>query len=53
MTRPMQALAIMQEFGWSWDEYQATPTHILALIPEKLKRDRKREELAANRRHRG
>jgi len=53
MTKPMQAIAIMQEFGWSWEEYQATPNYILALIPEKLKRDRKKEELAANRRQRG
>ena len=48
MTKPMQAIAIMQEFGWTYEEYLSTPSHILALIPEKMKRDRKRQELANN-----
>lgn len=49
MTKPMQAIAIMQEFGWTYEEYLATPNFILELIPQKLKRDRKKEELAAKR----
>lgn len=49
MTKPMQAIAIMQEFGWTYQEYENTPAHILALIPEKMKRDRKQQELAAKR----
>jgi hypothetical protein len=48
-TKPMQAIAIMQEFGWSWEEYLATPTYVLTLITEKMKRDRKQQELAAKR----
>lgn len=53
MTRPMQIIAIMQEFKWSYEDYMNTPQHILALIPEKMKRDRKREELATKHAQRG
>lgn len=48
-TKPMQAIAIMQEFGWTYEEYLNTPKYILDLIPEKMKRDRKEQELAAKR----
>ncbi len=48
-TKPMQAIAIMQEFGWTYEEYLNAPNFILELIPEKMKRDRKKEELAAKR----
>lgn len=53
MTKPMQAIAIMQEFGWTWDQYQNTPHHIITLTIEKMRRDRKRQELEANRAQRG
>lgn len=49
MTAPMQVIAIMQEFGWTYQEYMETPSYLLALIPEKMKRDRKRQELESNR----
>lgn len=50
MDRTMQMIAIMQEFGWTYQQYMDTPTYILTLIMEKLKIDRKREEKAAKRR---
>lgn len=53
MTKPMQIIAIMQEFKWSFEDYMNTPQHILTLIPEKMKRDRKREELATKHAKRG
>lgn len=53
MDPTMQMVAVMQEFGWTYQEYVETPAHILSLIMEKLKIDRKREELAAKRQHRG
>ena len=48
MTKPMQAIAVMQEFGWTYEEYLNAPKFILDLIPEKMKRDRKRQEMEAN-----
>ena len=53
MDRPMQMVAIMQEFGWTYEEYMNTPSWIITLITEKMRRDRKREELAANQAKRG
>lgn len=49
MDRPMQMVAIMQEFGWTYDEYMGSPNYVLTLITEKMKRDRKQQELAAKR----
>jgi len=46
MDKPMQMIAIMQEFGWSYQEYTNTPTYVISLITEKMKRDRKRQEIA-------
>jgi hypothetical protein len=53
MDRTMQMLALMQEYGWSYDEYMSTPSWILTVMIEKMRIDRKREELAAKRAHRG
>ena len=53
MTRPMQALAMMQAFGWTYEEFLAQPQHLVTLYFEKLDRDRKKERLAANRANRG
>jgi hypothetical protein len=53
MDRDMQMLAIMQEFGWTYQEYMNQPSWVLTLIVEKLKRDRKREERAVTKSHRG
>ena len=49
----MQIIAIMQEFGWSYEDYMNTPSYLIELIPEKMKRDRKRQELEAKRPQRG
>lgn len=49
MTKPMQTVAIMQEFGWSWEDYQNTPNYILTLATEKLRIDQKTRELEAKR----
>ncbi len=49
----MQMVAIMQEFGWTYDEYMSTPNWVATLIMEKMKRDRKEEQLAAKRRSHG
>lgn len=46
MDRPMQMVAVMQEFGWTYDQYMSTPNYVLTLITEKMKRDRKAQELA-------
>lgn len=43
----MQMVAVMQEFGWTYDEYMNTPAHVIAAIHEKMKRDHKRQEKAA------
>jgi len=53
MDATMQAVAIMQEFGWTYQEYLDSPKFILTLIVEKMRRDRKEQELAANKTHRG
>ena len=53
MDRPMQMVAIMQEFGWTYDQYMATPNYVITLIMEKMKRDRKEQELAAKRARHG
>lgn len=49
----MQAIAIMQEFHWTYEDYLHTPAFVVELILEKMKRDRKRQELEAKRQHRG
>lgn len=49
MDKTMQIIAIMQEFGWTYDEYMSNPSYILTAIPEKMKRDRKQQELNAKR----
>jgi hypothetical protein len=48
--RNMQMISIMQEFGWTYDQFMSTPSHVITLIMEKMKRDRKQQELAAKRR---
>lgn len=54
LDREMQRIAIMQEFGWTYDQYEATPAYVITLIKEKMTRDRKRQELEAKRaQHRG
>lgn len=49
----MQAVAICQEFGWTYEEYLNQPTFFLAAIREKWTRDRKAEELKAKQMKRG
>lgn len=53
LNKPMQAIAIMQEFGWTFEQYESTPSYIITLITEKMKRDRKKQELEAKRTNRG
>ncbi len=47
MDGEMQRIAIMQEYGWTYEQFQNTPHYVIALIIEKMKRDRKRQELAS------
>lgn len=49
MDEEMQRIAIMQEFGWTFEQYMQTPQYVLTLIMEKMKRDRKQQEMAAKR----
>lgn len=53
MDETMQMVAVMEAFGWSYREYMETPAYVITAFIEKTKRDRKREELAANRARRG
>jgi len=53
MDGEMQRITVMQEFGWTFQEYMDTPKHVIDLIVEKMKRDQKRQELQANRAKRG
>ena len=53
MDRSMQMIAIMQEFGWTYEEYVNTPNWVITLIQEKIKRDNKRSEMAAKQSNRG
>lgn len=53
LNKPMQTIAIMQEFGWTFEQYQNTPNYIITLIVEKMKRDRKKQEIEAKRTKRG
>lgn len=45
----MQKIAVMQEMGWSYQDYMDAPAYFITLIIEKLKRDRKNQEMAAKR----
>ena len=47
MDKSMQMIAIMQEFGWTYGQYIETPSHVLTLITQKMRRDRKRQEIAS------
>ena len=53
MERTMQMIAIMQEFHWTYQDYQNAPAYVLSLIREKMKRDAKEQEMKANSAHRG
>lgn len=53
MDRTMQMVAILQEFGWTYEQYQNTPNYVVSLIVEKMRRDRKEQELAAKKANRG
>lgn len=45
----MQMVAIMQEFGWTYEQYQSQPQEVIVLILEKMRIDSKERELAAKR----
>jgi len=53
MNREMQRIAIMQEFKWTYEDYQNTPNHVITLIIEKMKRDAKDQELKSKSHHFG
>lgn len=53
MNPSMQMVAIMQEFGWTFEEYMNTPSFVLTFIREKMMRDQKERELAAKRANHG
>ena len=53
MDRSMQIVAICQEFGWTYQEYMSQPSWFLTLIREKMVRDNKEQERAANKARRG
>ena len=53
MDRSMQMIAIMQEFHWTYEQYQNTPNYVLTLIVEKMKRDTKEQELRSKSLNRG
>lgn len=53
MNPTMQMVAVMQEFGWTYDDFMKTPNYIVQLIMEKMTRDRKAQELAAKRPNHG
>lgn len=40
----MQMVAICQEFGWTYDQYQEQPSYFIELIREKMVRDNKEQE---------
>lgn len=41
----MQMIATMQEFGWTYEEYQNQPNFVLTLIREKMVRDNKEQQM--------
>lgn len=53
MDGDMQMIAIMQEFGWTYNEYVEQPQWVLDLVIGKITRDSKEQELAAKRANRG
>lgn len=53
MNGPMQMIAICQEFGWTYEEYQSQPDWFLRLIREKMIRDNKEQQLRQKQHNRG
>lgn len=53
MNLDMQMVAICQEFGWTYQEYESQPNWFLTLIKEKMSRDNKARELEAKKARRG
>jgi hypothetical protein len=43
----MLAVAIMEQFGWTYEEYLDTPTFVIELITEKIRIDAQRAEQEA------
>lgn len=46
MTPEMQIVAIMQETGWTYDEYMSNPNPILNLLKDKLDIDAEKSKQA-------
>jgi hypothetical protein len=53
MDRTMQAVAVMKDYGWTYEQYLDTPAFILSVIMEKMRIDQKKDKIAANRSNRG
>ena len=53
MDGSMQMITIMQEFHWTYEEYQNAPNYVLTLIKEKMRRDAKEQEMKAKSAYRG
>lgn len=52
MDRTMQAVAVMKDYGWTYEQYLDTPAFILSVIMEKMRIDQKKDKIAANRSNR-
>lgn len=53
MDEAMQMVAICQEFGWTYEQYQNQPAYFLTLIREKMVKDNKRQEMEAKKARHG
>ncbi len=49
----MQMIVVMQALGWTYEQYMKTPQYVLTAIMEKMKRDKKAEELEAKKHNYG
>lgn len=49
----MIRVAICEDFGWTYEDYQNQPVHFIQLITEKKVRDNKEREMQIKKMNRG
>jgi hypothetical protein len=53
MDELMQVVAICEQYGWTYQEYEQQPAFFITLIKERMRIDTKAQELEAKRQYRG
>lgn len=53
MDELMQMVAICEQYGWTYQQYEEQPAFFISLVKERMRIDSKAQELAAKKVNRG